>query len=53
MKKRITIKGERVFTTRSTTTVESTIFYQKKRHLYHYLAKIMAGMGIQKVEDLQ
>ena len=53
MRPRIKGKGERLATTRSTTTTESTTFYQKKRHLYDYLAKVMASMGIQKVEELR
>jgi len=51
MRPRIKSKGELVISTRSTTTTESTTFYQKMRRLRGYIAKLSANMGIEKVDD--
>lgn len=50
MRNRIKLQGDRVASTRSTTTVESTTFYQKKRHLYKYINTKLELMGV-KVND--
>jgi len=46
MRNRIIIKGERVATTRSTTTVESTTFYQKAYHFQKIVARKLESMGV-------
>lgn len=48
MRNRIKIQGERVSSTRSssTTTIEATIYQVKKQRLYSYINKKLSDMGI-------
>lgn len=46
MRPRIKIKGERVETTRTSTTIEATTYYRKEEHLQKVLNEKRATMGI-------
>jgi hypothetical protein len=51
MKPRIKIEGERVFSTRSSTTIiEATKYHQKVRHLRKYLTNLVLIMGLSQTK---
>lgn len=45
MRPRIKATGERLASTRSSTTVESTTFYAKAHHLHRIICKNLTNMG--------